>query len=63
MGDQPVSRPLPTHGTTQTQNKRAQISMHRAGFEPTIPVFEQAKTVHALARTATVTGYPKYVVY
>jgi hypothetical protein len=26
------------------------------GFEPTIPVFEQAKTVHALDREATVTG-------
>jgi hypothetical protein len=26
------------------------------GFEPKIPVFERAKTVHALDRTATVTG-------
>jgi hypothetical protein len=26
------------------------------GFEPTIPVFEGAKTVHALDRAATVTG-------
>jgi hypothetical protein len=26
-GDQPVVRPLPTHTTTQTQNKRAQTSM------------------------------------
>jgi hypothetical protein len=26
------------------------------GIEPTIPVFERAKTVHALDRTATVTG-------
>jgi hypothetical protein len=24
MGDQPVTRPLPTHRTTQTQNKRTQ---------------------------------------
>jgi hypothetical protein len=27
-----------------------------AGFEPTIPVFEGAKTVHALDRSATVMG-------
>jgi hypothetical protein len=26
------------------------------GFEPTIPVFKQAKTVHALDRAATVIG-------
>jgi hypothetical protein len=26
-GDQPVARPLPTHRTTQTQNKRRQTSM------------------------------------
>jgi hypothetical protein len=26
------------------------------GFEPTIPAYERAKTVHALDRTATVTG-------
>jgi hypothetical protein len=26
------------------------------GFEPTIPAFERAKTVHALDRAATVTG-------
>jgi hypothetical protein len=27
------------------------------GFEPTIPVSERAKTVHALDRAATVTSY------
>jgi hypothetical protein len=27
------------------------------GFEPTIPVFERAKTVHALDRAATVIGH------
>jgi hypothetical protein len=27
------------------------------GFEPTIPMFEQAKTVHALDRAVTVVGY------
>jgi hypothetical protein len=39
-----------------TQNKRIQRSMPRLGFEPTIPVFELAKTVHALDRAATVIG-------
>jgi hypothetical protein len=29
-----------------------------AGFEPTIPASEQAKTVHASDRSATVTGVP-----
>jgi hypothetical protein len=31
--------------------------MPQVGFEPSIPVFELAKTVHALDRTATVIGY------
>jgi hypothetical protein len=56
MEDQPIPRPLPTQLTTQTQNKHTQISMPWVGFEPTIPVFEQAKTVHALDCTATVIG-------
>jgi hypothetical protein len=55
-GDQPVARPLPTHRTTQTQNKRTQTSMPRVGSEPTIPVFERAKTVNALDRAAIVIG-------
>jgi hypothetical protein len=58
-GDQPVARPLPTHRATQTQNKRTQTSMPRVGFEPTIPVFEWAKTVHALDRASTVIGIKK----
>jgi hypothetical protein len=53
-GDQPVARPLPTHRTTQTQNKRTQTSMPKVRFDPTIPVIKRAKTVHALDRTATV---------
>jgi hypothetical protein len=56
MGDQPVARPLSTHRTTQAQNKRRQTPMPRVGFEPTIPVFERAKTVHALDRAVTVIG-------
>jgi hypothetical protein len=54
--DQPVARPLPTHRTTQTQNKCTQTSMPWVGFEPTIPMSERAKTVYALDRTATVSG-------
>jgi hypothetical protein len=55
-GDQPVARPLPTHRTAQTQNKRTQISMPRVGFESTTPAFERTKTVFALACAATVIG-------
>jgi hypothetical protein len=31
--------------------------MPRVGFEPTIPVIERAKTVHALDRAATEIGW------
>jgi hypothetical protein len=31
--------------------------MPEVGLEPTIPVFERAKTVHALDGAATVIGY------
>jgi hypothetical protein len=39
---------------TQTQNKHIQTCMLRVGFEPTIPAFERAETVHDLDRAATV---------
>jgi hypothetical protein len=55
-GEQPVSRPLPTQRTTQTQTKRTQTSMPREGFEPIIPAFERAKTGRALDRADTVSG-------
>jgi hypothetical protein len=55
-GYQPVTRHLLTHRTTQKENKRTQTSMPQVEFEPTIPVFERAKTVHALDRAATVIG-------
>jgi hypothetical protein len=42
--------------TTQTPNKRRETSMPWEGFEHTIPVFERAKTFHALDRAATVIG-------
>jgi hypothetical protein len=54
MGDQPVARPLPTHKTTQTLNKRTETSMPPVRFEPTTLVFQRAKTVYALDRAATV---------
>jgi hypothetical protein len=62
-GDQPVARPLSTHRTTQTPNKRTQTSMPRVGFELTIPAFERAKTVHALNRAATVIGTQDHYLY
>jgi hypothetical protein len=55
-GDQPVAWPLLTRRTIQTQNKRTQTFMPWVGFEPTIPVSERAKKVHALVDTATVIG-------
>jgi hypothetical protein len=54
--DLPVARPLPTHRTKQTQNKRRQTFMPRVRFEPTIPMFERKKAVHALECAATVIG-------
>jgi hypothetical protein len=54
--DQPVARPVPTHRTTQMQNKRTETYMARVGFEPTSPVFERAKTVNALDLAANVIG-------
>jgi hypothetical protein len=44
------------HTGQYKQNKRTQASMPLVGFEPTIPAFEQAKTVHALHRAATMIG-------
>jgi hypothetical protein len=57
MGDQPVTRPLPTCRTIQKQNKLRQTSMPRVGFQPTIPVFKRVKMVHALDRAATVIDF------
>jgi hypothetical protein len=43
---------------TYIQNKRTQTSMPLVGFEPTIPAFKRAKTVHALDRAATANTLP-----
>jgi hypothetical protein len=53
-GDQAVARPLPTHRTTQTQNESKQTPIPWVGFEPKIPAFERAKTVHALDQATIV---------
>jgi hypothetical protein len=55
-GNRPVTRGLPAHRTAQTQNRLTQTSMPQVGFEPTIPLFERAKTVYAIDRAATVIG-------
>jgi hypothetical protein len=44
------------HTEQQRHRLNAQTSMPRVGFELTIPIFERAKTVHALERAATVVG-------
>jgi hypothetical protein len=44
--NEPVSRPLPTHRTTQTQITHAHIP--RVGFEPTILTFEREKIAYPL---------------
>jgi hypothetical protein len=62
MGDEFVARLLPAQRIAQTQNKRTQTSLPRVGLEPTNPVFERAKNVHALDRAATVIGRSKHIV-
>jgi hypothetical protein len=43
-------------GRHKQRRNAVQIYMPRVGFEPTFPVFEQAKTFHASDRAATVIG-------
>jgi hypothetical protein len=47
----------------RTQNKRRETSMPRVGFEPTIPAFERAKTIHALDHAASVIGTLSLSIY
>jgi hypothetical protein len=61
MWDQSVARPLSAHTGQHKQNKRTQTSMPQVGFEPTIPVFERAKTAHALDRAANVLGFMYFI--
>jgi hypothetical protein len=44
------------HTGEHKHRTNAETSMPWVGFEPTIPAFERAKTVHASDRAATVTG-------
>jgi hypothetical protein len=60
MGDQPVARPLPTHRTTQTQNRRTQTSMPGVGFEPKVPVLQPAKTVHVIGQKGLMLAIIQY---
>jgi hypothetical protein len=48
-----------TQDSTNAEETRTDI--HASRFEPTIPVFELAKAVHALDRAATVIGCSLYV--
>jgi hypothetical protein len=52
--DQLVARPLPKH---RINTYTYQTSMPCVGFEPMTPASERAETVHALGRSATVTGF------
>jgi hypothetical protein len=45
---------LHTQDNTNTEQTHTQTSMPWVGFEPTIPAFKRAKTVHALDRAGTV---------
>jgi hypothetical protein len=56
-----VISPLQGRYRIQTQNKHKQTSMPRVGFEPKIPAFERAKTVHALDRAGTMIGISRCV--
>jgi hypothetical protein len=51
--DRPVARSLPVH--KQKNAHTHQTSMPEVGFEPTITASPQAKTIHALDGSATVT--------
>jgi hypothetical protein len=53
-GEQPVAKPLTTYRPTQTQNKRTKTSMPCVRFDPMIPAFKWAKTVHSLDLAVTV---------
>jgi hypothetical protein len=61
-GQQAVTRPLSTHRTTQTQNKRTQTSMPWLGFEPTISAFQREKTVHAIDGAALLSAWLQNIV-
>jgi hypothetical protein len=55
MGDQPC-RKAASYTGQHKYKKCGQTSMPRVGSEPTIPVFDRAKTFDALDSVATVIG-------
>jgi hypothetical protein len=57
-GDEPIAKALPIHKNTHTHriNTHIHTSMPLVGFEPTTPVFERERTVHALVGAGTVIG-------
>jgi hypothetical protein len=62
--DQLVARPLPKHRTTQTQNKHIHTpNIHALCAIRTYDSSFRAKTVHALDRSATVTGLKYFSVH
>jgi hypothetical protein len=62
-GVKPSQASTYTQNNTKTEKMHAiQTSMSWVGFEPTIPLFKQAKTVHALGRAATVIGITTHIV-
>jgi hypothetical protein len=56
LGGGSARRKADTYTWQHKHNKRRQTSIPCVGFETTTPVFERAKTVHALDRAATVIG-------
>jgi hypothetical protein len=52
-----TSQDLSTYKGQQNREKPEHISMPRAGFQPTIPVFERSNTIRALVSAATGIGY------
>jgi hypothetical protein len=54
--DEIIAKPLPKYRINAYTH---QTPMPCVGFEATIPVSERAKVVHALDRSATVTGIKK----
>jgi hypothetical protein len=62
-GDQPVARPLPTHITTQTQNKCTQYRHPRIEWDPNPRSRRSSdRRLHALDRAATLIGHMELLV-
>jgi hypothetical protein len=56
MGDQPVTRPLPSQNSTNTEQKQTDMQL-RVEFEPTIPMFEQVKIFLVCEFSANAIGF------